>query len=148
MKSRVVARAAVVVSVAVLVAGCGSGEVVVDTTVPSAIGVDIGEWYVRPDVETVPSGARVFEVENEGSMMHEFLVVKTDLVPGAIPVSGDGTFDEDLASIEIIDEIPEWGAGSAKTLSVNLTPGRYQLVCNLPGHYSLGMWTGFTVAEL
>lgn len=147
MKSRRYFRAAVVVVAVMSAAGCGSGEVAVDSTVPSVVDVEVGEWFVRPGVETVPSGPRVFEVENTGSMPHEFVVVKTDLAPGGIPVSGGGVFDEDLASIDVIDEIPEWGAGSARSLSVDLAPGRYQLVCNLPGHYSLGMWSGLTVSE-
>ena len=34
----------------------------------------------------------------------------------------------------------------ARCLAVTLNAGAYELFCNLPGHYSQGMHTGFTVA--
>jgi uncharacterized cupredoxin-like copper-binding protein len=36
-------------------------------------------------------------------------------------------------------------SGATQTLQLNLTPGRYLLVCNLPGHFQAGMKTEFTV---
>jgi uncharacterized cupredoxin-like copper-binding protein len=35
--------------------------------------------------------------------------------------------------------------GAAKTLALNLAPGHYALVCNLPGHYKAGMYADLTV---
>jgi hypothetical protein len=32
-------------------------------------------------------------------------------------------------------------AGSASWVTLNLKPGHYELVCNLPNHYANGMWT-------
>ena len=36
-------------------------------------------------------------------------------------------------------------AGTTKTLTIDLAPGHYAFVCNLPGHYGQGMHTDFTV---
>ena len=36
-------------------------------------------------------------------------------------------------------------AGSAGWVTLDLAPGRYELVCNLPGHYAAGMYTLLTV---
>jgi uncharacterized cupredoxin-like copper-binding protein len=45
----------------------------------------------------------------------------------------------------VIDEIGEFPADTTETLDVTLEAGSYQLVCNLPGHYSSGMFTAFEV---
>lgn len=45
-----------------------------------------------------------------------------------------------------IDEIEDIGAGESKQLTVKLDPGKYVLIWNLPGHYGLGMRTGFEVS--
>ena len=35
--------------------------------------------------------------------------------------------------------------GQSETLSANLKPGRYELVCHMPGHYAAGQHIPFTV---
>lgn len=35
--------------------------------------------------------------------------------------------------------------GTSSWVSVTLQAGRYELVCNLPGHYATGMYTQITV---
>ena len=42
-------------------------------------------------------------------------------------------------------EVSELDPGKSDTLTVDLTPGKYLLICNVPGHYGAGMWTEFTV---
>ena len=105
----------------------------------------MGEWYVKPDATEMSEGTVTFRVTNAGSIRHEFVVVRTSLAPGLIPVEGDARFNEKRGDITIVDEIPEYGNGMTKTLTVDLDAGSYQLVCNLPGHYRLGMWSPFTV---
>lgn len=105
---------------------------------------EVKEWTVSVDNATVPAGDLTFTVTNAGTMDHEFLVVKTDLPDGAIPLEGD-RFSESLESISVIDEIGEFAAGTTETLTVTLEPGNYQLVCNIPAHYQLGMHTPFVV---
>jgi len=81
---------------------------------------------------------------NEGTIGHEFLVVKTDIPVGEIPLDGDH-FAEPTDGIEVINEIGEFAKGTTESLTVNLTPGTYQLVCNLPAHYEAGMHISFKV---
>jgi uncharacterized cupredoxin-like copper-binding protein len=81
---------------------------------------------------------------NEGTIGHEFLVVKTDIAVGEIPLDGDH-FAEPTDGIEVINEIGEFAKGTTESLTVNLTPGTYQLVCNLPDHYEAGMHISFKV---
>jgi uncharacterized cupredoxin-like copper-binding protein len=46
---------------------------------------------------------------------------------------GHGTF---VASI---------AAGKSAAVTLDLTPGKYVFICNVAGHYQLGMHTAFTV---
>lgn len=127
-----------------VLAGCGSGD---DATPAGAeISGSVGEWYVRVGETTSAPGPVNFRITNSGGIRHEFLVVRTDVAPGEITVGDDARFSETNPVLTVVDEIPEWGPGQTKTLSVDLESGSYQLVCNLPGHYRLGMWVGFTVS--
>jgi uncharacterized cupredoxin-like copper-binding protein len=37
--------------------------------------------------------------------------------------------------------------GVHKTVTANLAPGNYVIICNVPGHYALGMSTGLRVSD-
>jgi len=70
--------------------------------------------------------------------------VKTDIEVGKIPLVGE-RFPEPAEDLEVVDEIGEFPQGTTESLTVMLEPGKYQLVCNLPGHYAAGMHVGFEV---
>ncbi|MHB1235041.1 MAG: plastocyanin/azurin family copper-binding protein [Microbacteriaceae bacterium] len=36
--------------------------------------------------------------------------------------------------------------GASSWVTLKLAPGRYEIVCNLPGHYSAGMYSELTVS--
>jgi uncharacterized cupredoxin-like copper-binding protein len=44
-----------------------------------------------------------------------------------------------------VGETGDVKAGQTKVLSITLAPGHYAVVCNLPGHYRMGMHQDFTV---
>lgn len=128
---------------ALALAGCAGGS----STKSAADGTVTGElkeWEVSVDADTVAAGQVTFEITNNGTIGHEFLVVKTDIADGEIPVDGDH-FPEDAEGITVIDEIGEYPAGETQSLVLTLEPGNYQLVCNLPAHYGAGMHTSFIV---
>jgi uncharacterized cupredoxin-like copper-binding protein len=106
----------------------------------------VKEWEVNVDATAAEAGTVDFTIANEGTIGHEFLIVKTDIAPGDIPVEGDH-FPEDASDIEVIDEIGEFTKGTTEALTVTLEPGSYQLVCNLPDHYENGMFVGFEVLQ-
>lgn len=128
---------------ALALAGCAGGS----STKSAADGTVTGElkeWEVSVDADTAAAGQVTFEITNKGTIGHEFLVVKTDIADGEIPVDGDH-FPEDAEGITVIDEIGEFPAGETQSLVLTLEPGAYQLVCNLPAHYGAGMHTSFIV---
>jgi len=128
-----------------LLGACASGDTTVEESAgPSSVTGEVKEWEVVVDTDTVPAGEVTFTITNNGTIEHEFLVVKTDLADGEIPVDGDH-FSESLESIDVIDEIGEYAAGTTEALTVTLEAGNYQLVCNIPAHYQAGMHTAFVV---
>ena len=105
----------------------------------------VKEWAVWVGNVKADSGKVNFTVKNDGTIPHEFLVVKTDFAGGKIPLGDNNRFDEEADGLEVIDEIPEWQPGEIGKLSVDLQPGKYQLLCNITGHYAAGMWREFEV---
>ena len=55
------------------------------TAVATTVNVTLREFSVTPDRASVPRGAVTFHVTNGGTVHHEFLVIKTDLAPDALP---------------------------------------------------------------
>ena len=128
-------------------AGCGGGEESSGTATAVSGGsgtvvVTMGkasEYAMTPAPAETAAGPVTFEVKNEGTLVHEMVVIKTD--EGAENLGTDGEADETGA----VDEVADLPAGESKTLELNLEPGNYALVCNLPGHYEQGMYADFTV---
>ena len=109
----------------------------------STINVAITEWAIVPDEEHAYSAGEVtFEATNSGAAPHEFVVIRTDLAPDALPVAA-GLVDE--SQVEVIGRMPQVPAGESATLRVSLETGNYALICNIPAHYGLGMLVAFTV---
>ncbi len=78
------------------------------------------------------------------SIVHEMLVVAVDN-PGA-PLPYDfSTGEVQEKQIKVIGETDQMEPNAEKTLALDLKPGSYLLICNLPGHYAAGMWTPLTV---
>jgi hypothetical protein len=128
----------------VLFVSCTNGDTTVEQSGPSTVTGELKEWAVSVDTDSVPAGEVTFEITNNGTIQHEFLVVKTDIADGKIPVNGDH-FSESLEGIDVIDEIGEFDMGTTESLTLTLEAGNYQLVCNIPAHYTAGMHTAFVV---
>ena len=140
-----------------VVSGCGAdpsdalGALAPHGVAPSdgsAVNGLLDEWRVRADVTTVRAGPVLFTFENVGTQVHEMLVTRTDIAPGQIPVdAATNTFNEDDPASKVLDEISEFDPGKTGSVTINLAPGTYQLVCNVPGHYIKGMSMAFTVTR-
>ena len=107
----------------------------------------VNEWSVGVNANEAYAGDVKFTMTNAGTIPHEFIIVKTDYKPGEIPLGENNRFDEEGEGIEAIGEIPEWAVGTTESVTLNLKPGAYQLLCNIAGHYKNGMYVPFTVTE-
>jgi iron uptake system component EfeO len=120
------------------------------TTVPVALQ----EWSVLPASASAPAGSVTFQVTNTGPEdVHEFVVLKTDLDPGVLPVDETGAVTEAGEGIEVIGEIEDVAVGATPELTVTLAAGKYVLLCNIydetekEAHYKMGMRTPFAATE-
>lgn len=106
------------------------------------IGVELGEFFVKPSSDTVAAGEVTFQVENGGSASHELVIYRTDDAPDALEQDGGIAKLDDAKVIEDTDEL---SAGDDTEVTVTLEAGKYLLLCNLPGHYQSGQVVAFTV---
>ena len=149
-KFRFLLAASVLAILAVSIGACGGDDN--KTSTPSAstttstgkttIKASLGEYFIKLDKSSVPAGSVRFDVSNDGNVEHEFVVIKTNLAPGKLPLKG-GEAKEDVGPSP--GEIPSVKVGKKKALAVTLKPGKYVLICNLPGHYKAGQSTGLDV---
>lgn len=96
---------------------------------------------ITDSVAKVAAGKVTFTVSNDGSMMHEYVVLKTSQPAAKLPVSGGRASEAGH-----VGEVADLPAGKTKTLTLDLKPGHYSIICNLPGHYLGGMLTDLTVS--
>jgi uncharacterized cupredoxin-like copper-binding protein len=125
-------------AVATIVPGQGGGET------DSTVQVTERDFSISPDQNSVPSGEVSFNIRNEGPATHEFVVFKTDVPEGQLPIR-NGIVDEEANSVEDVDEVEGISPGESKELKVDLQPGQYVLICNISGHYQLGMHAALEV---
>ena len=126
--------------------GSSSGSSTGDSAASGGVGATEKDFSIALDPSTASAGSVTFNIDNQGPATHEFVVFKTDLAPDALPTASDGTVDEEGKGVQHIDEVEDIAAGSTQTLTTDLKPGSYVVICNLPGHYQQGMHAPLTVS--
>jgi len=127
-----------------------AGEVKLATAEPSIVAVSMtnkqdGHQIMILSQNPVHAGLILFKVKNESpNSVHEFLVLKTDLDPGAFPMEGDG-IRVDESKLSGIKELGDLEPGKSGQMQMTLSPGRYVLFCNQPGHFMAGMYATLSV---
>jgi uncharacterized cupredoxin-like copper-binding protein len=106
---------------------------------PGKVGVSLKEFSVNPTATQAPAGRVSFHVRNAGTIPHEFVVLRTDKSASSLL---QGARADETGNV---GETGDLAPGAAKTVSLNLKPGHYALICNLPGHYKAGQHIDFTV---
>lgn len=161
--------------VGVMVAGCapptaapGAGDggvaagspetVVVNAAAPIDVVLDdsgpSGPMSLVPFDSAALAGDITFRVKNLGTVEHEMIILKTDTPFDQLPVTDAGDPPAPVASgankVDEANNVGETGdpnlqPGDTRTFTVKLDAGKYVLVCNLAGHYQMGMRAPFTV---
>jgi uncharacterized cupredoxin-like copper-binding protein len=104
---------------------------------PEVVRVVERDFHITVVHGRLTAGEVLFRVTNRGPDEHEFIVVRADR---GLPLRPDGiTLDEEALGKNIIGSIEPVPAGRTNTLRLALTTGRYELVCNMFGHYMGGM---------
>ena len=108
----------------------------------SQVVAELTDYKITVNVPSMKAGKIKIGVRNLANMEHSFQVLKTDLAPDKLPVDGASAKANEDGKVGELKSIP---AGKSAALTVDLTPGKYVFICNIAGHYQLGMRTGFTV---
>jgi uncharacterized cupredoxin-like copper-binding protein len=139
------------------VAGCGSSDPPVaasgsaksaksasSSTATAASGgkvtVSTTEFAFAPKAITASAGKLTLTLDNKGKVPHELVVLKTSAAPDALKVTGGRVSEADS-----VGEVSETAGGTSKSKTLDLKPGSYVYVCNIPGHYGDGMYGTLTV---
>jgi uncharacterized cupredoxin-like copper-binding protein len=130
--------------------GTTSGGEVTATTAtsagPTVVTVVGGEksstkYYLTVTPASVKAGPTTITFKNEGTMVHEVVVLKTDTPADQLKVGANHEVSEDTS----VGEDSETQPGRSKSTTIDLKPGKYVLVCNIERHYERGMFVAFTV---
>lgn len=100
---------------------------------------------IKIDHPKAPAGKVTFDVTNTSKyLVHEMIVIKVPSHAYKPP------YDKSAARIyenkvKDLGEVSELKPGKSGSLTLELEPGLYDLVCNQPGHYMDGMHTYLAV---
>jgi len=136
---------ALITSVVAIGLSARTKSVTASSAVPN-IAVVEKDFSIQATPPTVKGGLVDVTVANAGPSAHEFLIFRADQAPDALPTGSDGRVDESSDQItKVFDSGDNIAANGSKVFHAALTPGKYVMVCNLPGHYKAGMHEAFTV---
>lgn len=101
---------------------------------------------------TVPVGQVSLRVHNTGALVHQVIVLPlaASQYPGQRAIGANGQIDESASLGEAsrtcgADKGYGVLAGATAWTTLTLPPGRYELLCNIAGHYGAGMHTELDV---
>ena len=98
--------------------------------------VDMKEYAITLNVPTIKAGTIKFGIRNNGTMVHDFDVYKTDLPLDKLPVDGGSA---KVKMDGLVKQMINISANRSTTTTADLSAGRYVIICNVAGHYQLGM---------
>lgn len=169
IRPRLSASLAISLAVGLIVAACSSSGA---TAVPATGGsgevrASLSEWKIDLSAASAPAGRVAFAIANQGGTIHEFLMIRTDMMADSLPVKNNmidvdamggpmATAGMDMPGMSpapdmkhpvgTVAAIGEIAAGSTAPLIIDeLAAGHYVIVCDLPAHYQQGMRIDFTV---
>jgi nitrite reductase (NO-forming) len=99
------------------------------------VQVELGDMWIKADKPQVKAGKVAFAVKNTGATMHGMAMALQ-------PVEASGGMLDDKA---LIGKGKELAGGETDLITADLEPGRYELVCFVPGHYAANQKLPFEV---
>ena len=119
---------------------------------PNSPGMGMGMMRLSVNPTSVPAGQVSLRVANNGWLPHEVIVMSLGpgQSPGQRPIGGNWEVDE---AGSLGEAAQTCGAGQGDGIApgtmgwttLTLNPGRYELLCNIAGHYGSGMYTELDV---
>jgi len=129
----------VLLGLVLTIAGCAAASETIPADVD--VAVHMKDYKVELSVTTVKPGTVKFGVRNEGGVEHSFELIKTDLAFDKLPTTADAKAKED-GLVKQVKSIP---VGKVSVVTADLAAGNYLIICNVAGHYQLGMRVALAV---
>jgi uncharacterized cupredoxin-like copper-binding protein len=104
-------------------------------TAAADVTVSLGDMWIKSDKPEIAAGKVTFAVKNEGATIHGLAISPT-------PVKQSGGMLDESA---LLSQGGDLAGGESETVTWDLKPGAYELVCFKPGHYAAGQKLPFTV---
>ena len=118
----------------VILASCSSAPEQLPPDVQ--LTVDMKEYSVTLSAASLKAGPTKIGIRNVGTMEHEFELIKTDVAFDKLPTDvGSGKAKED----GLVKQVKVIQPNRVATVTADLQPGNYVIICNVAGHYQLGM---------
>lgn len=116
----------------------------------TTVDVTLGEWSITTSVPTANAGAVTFNITNAGpANSHEFIILKTDIAPDALPLASDKSLKESGNGITSPGEGGVLAVGKKQRITITMTPGKYVFVDNIVErglvHWEKKAYATFTV---
>jgi uncharacterized cupredoxin-like copper-binding protein len=129
------------------IAHAATTQIVSITMQDPSVDPSNSRMVMRTDTANVKAGRVTLEAVNPSKdLVHEVLVVPAPFDGKQLPYDiKTNTIIE--KRVHSLGEISELKPGAHGTLTLNLKPGTYLLLCNQPGHYKSGMWTKLVVEK-
>jgi uncharacterized cupredoxin-like copper-binding protein len=107
----------------------------------NAVDVVETDFHIAMSQTVFPANTRVtFVVHNNGKVPHELIIVKAPSSGSNLPLKPDADVNEETPGLTSeLDTGSSLAPGESRTLTADMPAGHYVAVCNLPGHYKLGM---------
>jgi uncharacterized cupredoxin-like copper-binding protein len=103
----------------------------------AVVRVTLKDFRITVSRSHVRAGDVRLVVKNKGPDTHELLIARTR---ASLPLRADGiTVDEEALESSAVAEAEGEPRGRVRVLELKLQPGRYELFCNMAGHYLGGM---------
>lgn len=130
---------ALLVGLALAISACAAASETIPADVD--VAVHMKDYKVELSVTTVKPGTVRFGIKNEGGMEHSFELIKTDLAFDKLPTTADAKARED----GLVKQVKSLPVGKVSVVTADLAAGNYVIICNIAGHYQLGMRTALAV---
>jgi uncharacterized cupredoxin-like copper-binding protein len=135
-------RLLVVVVSMIVAAGCSASGRMAGAR-ETVVRVNERDFQLTVTPNHVQAGNVRLVLRNHGPDTHELLVVRSR---SRLPLRRDGlTVDEQTLSSVTVASVDGTGPGSGGQVRVHLAPGRYELFCNMAGHFMAGMHSELVV---
>jgi uncharacterized cupredoxin-like copper-binding protein len=125
------------IALIVLLATACSGSGRTAQAARTLVRVSERDFHISATPNHIAPGNVLLVLRNHGPDTHELIVVRSQ---SRLPLRLDGlTVDEDALSALTVASLDGTGPGGERKLQLHLARGRYELFCNMAGHFMAGM---------